>query len=273
MNEIILNPEYANLIKQITQLKNDIADLYQEKDELLYHICKNIEAEYMSKIGMLEYKLYEYYCEILRLKRKIELYQTCINRQEEINKEEIEQKLEEEYKKYEEQLKKMSEDLTKSLERKNGNVLSEEDSNEIKRIHRKLIKKLHPDLNKNATPKDIAILTQVTKAYENGDLETLKNLELAISEITEKEEVEIGELEELRKSKESYIKIVEQLLESLKKIKESFPYNKKEFLKSKILVDKKVEELKAEMEEYRNIYAQLEEIFKGLEGENNGWFG
>lgn len=35
MNEIIVNPEYANLIKQITQLKNDIADLYQEKDELL----------------------------------------------------------------------------------------------------------------------------------------------------------------------------------------------------------------------------------------------
>ena len=111
---------------------------------------------------------------------------------------------------------------------------------------------------------------QVIKAYENGDLETLKNLDLVTSEITEKEEVEIGELEELRKSKESYTKIVEQLLESIKKIKESFPYNKKEFLKSKILVDKKVEELKAEMEEYRNIYAQLEEIFKGLEGENNG---
>ena len=104
----------------------------------------------------------------------------------------------------------------------------------------------------------------VFKVEDNGE---------SVERITEKEEVEIGELEELRKSKESYTKIVEQLLESIKKIKESFPYNKKEFLKSKILVDKKVEELKAEMEEYRNIYAQLEEIFKGLEGENNGWFG
>lgn len=269
MNEIILNPEYANLIKQITQLKNDIADLYQEKDELLYHICKNIEAEYMSKIGTLEYKLYEFYCKILRLRRKIELYRVYINRQEKINKEEIERKLDEEYKKYEEQLQKMSADLAKSLDRLNGKELSEDDVKELKSIYRKLIKKLHPDLNKNLKERDLFILLQVTKAYENGDLETLKNLELLTSEITEKEEVEIGELEELRKTKEFYTTIVEKLLENIKEIKESFPYNKKDFLKSKVLVDKRVKELKEEMEEHKDVYAQLEKILKGLEGENN----
>ena len=57
----------------IKQLKEDIASLYEEKDELLYHTCKIIETEYMSKIGVLEYKLYEFQCKILRLKRKIEL--------------------------------------------------------------------------------------------------------------------------------------------------------------------------------------------------------
>ena len=82
MNDINMNSEYYKLTEEVKQLKEDIASLYEEKDELVYHICKNIEAEYMSKVGILEYKLYEFNCKILRLKRKIELYQQKINMQE-----------------------------------------------------------------------------------------------------------------------------------------------------------------------------------------------
>ena len=82
MSNVIINPEYLKLIEEIKQLKEDIASLYEEKDELVYHTCKNIETEYMSKVGVLEYKLYEFQCKILRLKRKIELYQINIKRKE-----------------------------------------------------------------------------------------------------------------------------------------------------------------------------------------------
>ena len=67
MSDIIINPEYLKLIEEVKQLKEDIASLYEERDELIYHICRNIETEYMSKIGVLEYKLYEFQCKILRL--------------------------------------------------------------------------------------------------------------------------------------------------------------------------------------------------------------
>ena len=97
MSDIIISPEYAKLVEEIKQLKEDIVNLYEERDELTYHICKNIETEYMSKIGILEYKLYEFQCKILRIKRKIELYQIKINRQESPNEEEIEKELEDEY--------------------------------------------------------------------------------------------------------------------------------------------------------------------------------
>lgn len=269
MSNIIINPEYAKLIEEIKQLKEDIASLYEERDELIYHVCKNIETDYMSRIGFLEYKLFEFQWEILRIKRKIELYQMKINRQEKPIEKEIEKQLDEEYKEYDEKLNRMSEELNEALERKNYGVLSEEDSLELKRIYRKLIKKLHPDLNEEYNEKDKTLLLQVKKAYENGDLETLRNLEILVSDISENENIEIGEIDELRKSKEKYELIVKDLLKDIKKIKESFPYNQKEFLKSDILVNKKKDELKNEIDMCKEIYSELEEILKQIKGENN----
>lgn len=270
MSEIIISPEYLKLIEEVKQLKEDIVSLYEEKDELIYHICRNIETEYMSKVGVLEYKLYEFQCKILRLKRKIELYQMKINRQEVPNEKEIEEKLDVEYKKYEEKLNKMSNDIQDALNRKNYVILSEENSKELKDIYRKLIKKLHPDLNKENSEKNKNLLLQVTHAYENGDLETLKNLELLTDEIIEKECIEVGELDELKQSKEKYKIIINGLIESINKIKDSFPYNKKEFLKSDILVQKRKDELNKEMKMYKEVYLKLEDILNKLKGEING---
>lgn len=71
MNDIIINLEYLKLIEEVKQLKKDIANLYEEKDELVYHICKIIEMEYITNIGVSEYKLYEFQCKVLRLKNRV----------------------------------------------------------------------------------------------------------------------------------------------------------------------------------------------------------
>lgn len=264
MVDIIINPEYLKLIQEVKELKEAVVNLYEEKDELVYHICRNIESEYMSQVGMLEYKAFEFRCKILRLKRKIELYQVKINRQEKPNEKEIENQLDIEYREYQEKLDKMSNDLQEKLNRKNYEILSEEDGKELKRIYRKLIKKLHPDLNKGNSEKDKNLLFQVTRAYENGDLETLKNLELLASEIIENEMIEIGEMGELRQSKAKYENIIEEILNAMNKIKASFPYNKKEFLKNDVLVKARKEELNNEIEMSRKVYLNLENILKEI---------
>lgn len=270
MRNIIISPEYLKLIEEIKKLKENIVSLYEERDELAYHICRNIETDYMSKIGILEYKLFEWQCKILRLKRKIELYQRKINRQEIPDENEIEKELDNEYKEYEEKLKQMSNELQNALQRKNYGILSEENTKELKMIYRKLIKKLHPDLNKENSERNKNLLLKVTRAYENGDLETLKNLEILTNEIIEKENVEMGELEELNESKARYEIIINNLIEEIKKIKESFPYNKKEFLKSEILVQKRRKELENEMKMCKEVYLNLQNILKQLKGEANG---
>ena len=270
MNNIIINPEYLKIIEEVKQLKENIVQLYEEKDERIYHICKNIEAEYMSKIGILEYKLYEFQCKILRLKRKIDLYQAKLNIQKVPNEEKIEEQLNIEYKEYEEKLNDMFDSIQIALDRKNSKTLSDKDSKEIKSIYRKLIKKLHPDLNKEYSEKNKKILLQVKQAYENGDLDSLRNLELLTDEITEKEDINVGELEEIKQTKAKYETIVKKLLDEINKIMESFPYNQKEFLKNDILVNKRKDELEKDMEINRKIYIDLENILEQLKGEVNG---
>ena len=260
MNDINMNPEYYKLTEEVKQLKEDIASLYEEKDELVYHICKNIEAEYMSKVGILEYKLYEFNCKILRLKRKIELYQQKINMQELPDENEIENKLDKEYSQYEKKLNSISNTIQKLLYRKNLDFLSEEESREIKKVYRKLIKKLHPDLTKENNKQKEKLLIQVTNAYKQGDIETLKNIELLTEEVTEKTNTKDIGLIELRECKTKYKRIIDELLESIKKIKESFPYNQKEFLKSDVLVNKRKEELERDTEQYKDIYSKLEDM-------------
>ena len=272
MNDINMNSEYYKLTEEVKQLKEDIASLYEEKDELVYHICKNIEAEYMSKVGILEYKLYEFNCKILRLKRKIELYQQKINMQELPDENEIENKLDKEYSQYEKKLNSISNTIQKLLYRKNLDFLSEEESREIKKVYRKLIKKLHPDLTKENNKQKEKLLIQVTNAYKQWDIETLKNIELLTEEVTEKTNTKDIGLIELRECKTKYKRIIDELLESIKKIKESFPYNQKEFLKSDVLVNKRKEELERDTEQYKDIYSKLEDILNQLKGDKNGWY-
>jgi hypothetical protein len=63
---LIIHPDYEKLTEDIQILQDEINALVLDRDNLLYHICKNIETEYMLKIGALEYKVYEAQCNILR---------------------------------------------------------------------------------------------------------------------------------------------------------------------------------------------------------------
>ncbi len=54
---VVVHPEYAYLILDLNDLKEEIADLIVERDLLLNYVCIEIQMDYMLKIGALEYKL------------------------------------------------------------------------------------------------------------------------------------------------------------------------------------------------------------------------
>ena len=71
MGDIILFPDLQKLKDEVEKLRTELSMLMLEYDELRFVICKNIETEYMLKLGSLEYKAYEAQCVVMRLKRKV----------------------------------------------------------------------------------------------------------------------------------------------------------------------------------------------------------
>ena len=104
---IILHPEFLKTINSINELKESIADLLEEKDYLTYYICRNIEVDYMLKVGFLESKLLELEVKIEKAKKRIKLIESYINEDKPINNEEIENKLSENFSEIESELNEM----------------------------------------------------------------------------------------------------------------------------------------------------------------------
>ena len=124
---------------------------------------------YMLAIGGLEYKAYEIECAILRLKRKAELIQANKNRQEKIVLSKIEEVLDFEFAEYKAKLNEQVDKMNAALERSKGEVLSDEENRELKKLYRAIVKSLHPDLHPNLSDAKINLFHNAAMAYENED--------------------------------------------------------------------------------------------------------
>ncbi len=140
---------------------------------------------------------------------------------------------------------------------------------ELRMLYLKIMKTLHPDNKKDRTPRDDELLLKAKEAFESGDLKTLRE----IAEMIDEDDIEgrfqntPADIEEL---KILYQQLTEQkasLENSIARIKSSFPYNMKEFLKDKDAVAARQEELKEIIESCKNTISALNERIALLEKE------
>lgn len=258
-DNIIVLAEYAQLQKEIDALRETLAELFLERDELLLHTCPNLQTAYMMRFGALEYKLYELQCDVLRIKRKIDLIQAQINRDEPVSLRSIERQLDIEYRDYAKTLEEKMAQMNDALDRYNTwERLSPEDSAELTKQYHKIVRRLHPDLNKNITEQEERLFVNAVLAYENGDLAALRTIGLMLEETDVKAET-ISGLKELQNKKESLAKHISGIEEEIERIKLSFPYDRKELLEDKEQTAAWTDELNALIAEYKAIYTAYEQ--------------
>lgn len=251
---IIIFPDFVKLKMEVEKLRTEISMLLLEKDELLFVECKNIETAYMLALGALEYKAYELNCAVLRLKRKIELIQAKKNRQEKIILSTIEAVLNEEFAEYKAQLEEQMNKVNSALERSKGTLLSDDESRELKKLYRTVIKALHPDLHPDINDARLTLFHNAVASYENGDLNGVRIICEMVADPVLPDNTENG-MTILAEEKERLSNLIQSIRDKIAEIKNNYPYTMKPIVHNK----ERIAEKKAELQ---NIIEQLNDVLE-----------
>ena len=270
MSDIIIFPEYEETKTAVEKLRTELSMLMLEYDELRFVECKNIEMAYMLELGSYEYKAFEAQCAFLRLRRKVEMLQAKKNRQEPIVLSMIEEALDKEFEEFQEKLNEQLGKMNDAIDRSKGEFLSEEDTKELKKLYRRIIKALHPDLHPDETTEQINLFEKAVEAYETGDLGTLRIIDVMVSDPAIPAEHEDA-LTELTRERQRLSALVESVKTKITEIKSQYPYNVKSIVNDK----EKIKERRDELLEITSQYEAGIEIYKArinemLEGYAHG---
>jgi len=259
MNGVPLKTESSTL-SDFSLLKTELVNLIAERDQLVNVVIPNIEAEYQLKIGFLEYELFEVQLSVNRLKRGIALAQAAVNRGEVVSVVKIEETLQEEFLEWERKLRAHMEKIEEAKNRVES-LLPAEDSREIARIYKKIVKMLHPDVSPEAYEKNRDLWERASEAYRAGDLEGLRVLLILIEDAGE---VPPDDSEYREKRKKSLKASIKKLLSEISALKSRRPYTLEDKLTDGAWVGKEQERLRSEIREQALYRKHLEEIFDKL---------
>jgi hypothetical protein len=221
-------PDYEKHQREIRALKQDLAALLLEQHELEFHKCKAIEAEYMARIGSLEYKAFELQCKAARLRRKYELIAQAVNSLELIELSLIETQLIREFSARTEKLSELTGRINGAL--MSGRAMSGGDGAELRQLYSTLLKKLHPDLNPVQNEATEALFSHAVGAYKNAALEELRAAAAAAEGRKELMDEPVGSMDRLLKTEARLRERVALVRRYIRGLKNSYPWNVKELL-------------------------------------------
>ena len=226
--ETIRISEYDEIFRDIEKMRVEISTLINERDDLLFNICKNIEAKYIQSVGALEYKVYKAECLYRQLKRKAQLIQAKKNCQVPIDVSEIDRQLEDEMEEYKQAMGQRLRAINKALSWFSGKIVPPKLVEEEKRLYRSIVKALHPDLNPDLTQEQKEMFLRAVEAYKTHDIEALRLIyTVAIDPITEEKDQSFLDLVKKRdKLYEAMLRVKKEIVQ----IKSRFPYTMKDFV-------------------------------------------
>jgi hypothetical protein len=259
-------PDYEQHRREIRALKGELAALLLEQHELEFHGRKNIEAEYMAKIGFLECKAFELRCKELRLKRKHELIAEAAGSLELVELSRIEVLLIREFSERNEKLSELTGRMNAVLG--SPGAASREDRGELRRLYAVLLKKLHPDLNPVQNEATESLFSGAIGAYRNAALEDLRLIYAAAEGRKELMDAPVGSMEKLLATEERLREQIGALRKSTGELKNSYPCNQKELLDDEAKLREKTAALISQIAGLRKTCDDLERRIAGLLGKS-----
>ena len=258
--------------ERIVDIRRQVVDALLEIDHIELQANPQILAKYAQTIGCLESELCRWQLQARRCKRKFSLAQSAVNCGEPVVLEAIERTLDEEFTAWEKQLAVRASKQLELLETiAQSRPLSPLESQEIKALHKALIKRLHPDLHADLPEEASRFFLIAQRAYESGDIETLRAVCIATEEHESTEEgqnrAECEQEIDLALA-EAQLSIARERIDSLKG---SHPYLYLELLENPIALSQRKTSLRREIEQQKKVVRLYEEKVADLKAGETQW--
>ncbi|MDU0939257.1 MAG: hypothetical protein E7A81_03125 [Clostridiales bacterium] len=270
---IIVSPNFHSLDVELTDLRSELMGLVLERNDLMFRKTRELEDLYMIKLGFLEYELSALQCKILRIKFKLDLIQIRMDFKEPIDLSEIDYQMEIQYEQLEKRQKEWKEQIEEAKARSGTSELSLEESLELRRVYRNIMKILHPDICSNSSAEHLQLFQSVIDAYKSEDLDSLKIIAATLDSL----EADAGNfnygkagedlLTSMKNKKEELRTKCKDVKKKIRSIRSEFPFNQEKLLMNPERLRNKQNKIKQSIKENQLKLKQYTKLLKQREQE------
>lgn len=259
------------LLSRFDILRTEYIKVLNDKDVLLNWGKPQLEALYTIRVGLHQVEQLQLELRIKALKRKIEMVRSIIVRNLPLDVAAVEAVVAAELMEAEIQVMKQVQQVEASKQLL-SNLDTPERSTELRKIFKQLAKQLHPDVNPELTDEQREIWHKVKEAYENGNLEKIKALQVIYEKDISGTEKLLGQLttEQLELRNEVLAEGIQQLEKDILQIRSEFPFDIEQDIKDDTWVAEKQQAIATVIAELRRLEGELvleyEALIKGYGG-------
>lgn len=239
---VIVHPEYAKLILEVNDLQEQIANLIVERDMLSCYVCRDIEIDYLLKIGALEYKFMVAGNAYRKNLRKLELIDEKLQKKAQISMSAINRKINSEFKKKDKIQSDMSHQIDLAIEVSSFDAFDYDTMEEMNVDYFKLQKLYNPVFDLEESEERKKAYAKIEKYYEKGNYKKIHKLAEDFDD-----DVFQDEISNLKMLKEKYNYVLKNIQKQVVNIKNTFPYNQKIILEDENLCRRKKDSINREI--------------------------
>jgi hypothetical protein len=240
--------ENEELTRKLEELHLEFLDQFTRHKEMVENESVILTSLYLEKLGRLQLELLEKRTEAARLKMKMKLIQAAINRNEQPDLIEIENKIYKRLQNYYAEIAAQSASIDEAR-KVLSHLISEEDTRKLKEIFRVLCKRLHPDLNPHQTEEEKDLFIKVKAAYDLQRLSDLQNILLYLDDSNREKLILVSRDE--KKERINYLaNNIAALKDKIAQLEQCFPFNVKELIFNEERILQKQEELRNQIKTF-----------------------